>query len=244
VLYDTIGAEYAARRVPDKRIAAAVTRGLGDASSVVNVGAGLGSYEPADRYVVAVEPSMTMIHQRPLGSAPVVQARAERLPFKDNCSAAAMAVLTIHHWSDRAKGLQELGRIARNRIAILTWDPDAPPFWLTEEYFPAIAETDRHRFPSVEEITRVVGRAAISTVAIPRDCVDGFLGAYWCRPRAYLDPAVRSGMSAFADLPGICEGLRRLEQDLDSGVWDKRFGYLLRQESLDVGYRLAVIRKQ
>jgi hypothetical protein len=154
-----------------------------------------------------------------------------------------MAVLTVHHWSDRAQGLHELGRIARDRIAILTWDPAGPAFWLTEEYFPALLAKDRLRFPGVEEIFRALGDVSVHTVPIPRDCVDGFLGAYWCRPQAYLDPAIRSGMSGFAAIPKLDEGLVRLRRDLQTGEWERRFGHLLHQVSLDIGYRLLVVKK-
>jgi SAM-dependent methyltransferase len=236
VLYDNIGSGYASRRLPDPRIAAALDRVLGGASSVANVGAGTGSCEPLDRFVVAIEPSMTMIRQRPIGCAPALQAQAERLPLLGGCVSVAMAVLTVHHWPGRAQGLRELGRIARDHIVILTWDPAGPEFWLTEEYFPALVARDRKRFPSVEEISSVLGRVSVHTVPIPHDCVDGFLGAYWRRPRAYLDPAVRSGMSGFAATPELEEGLIRLSRDLQTG-------HLLRQESHDVGYRLVVAKQ-
>ena len=244
MLYDIIGTQYAGQRTPDPRIATALNRVLGDSSSVINVGAGTGSYEPTDRFVVAIEPSMTMIRQRPAGSAPAVQGRAERLPLRANCASAAMAVLTVHHWSDRPQGLQELGRIARDRIAILTWDPAGPAFWLTEEYFPALLARDRLRFPGVEEISLALGNVSVHTVPIPRDCVDGFLGAYWCRPQAYLDASIRSGMSGFAAIPGLDEGLVRLRRDIQTGEWERRFGHLLHHVCLDVGYRLLVARKQ
>ena len=243
MLYDTIGTGYASRRLPDPRVAAALSRALGDAGSVANIGAGAGSYEPSDRFVVAIEPSMNMIRQRPRGSAPVIQAQAERLPLLDGCVSAAMAVLTVHHWPDRAQGLQELRRVARDHIAILTWDPAGPEFWLTEEYLPALVARDRQRFPGMEEISSALGRVSAHTVPIPHDCIDGFLGAYWRRPRAYLDPAVRSGMSGFAAMPGLEEGLSRLGRDLQTGEWERRFGHLLRRDSLDIGYRLVVARK-
>jgi SAM-dependent methyltransferase len=243
VLYDTIGTGYASRRLPDPRISTALSRALGDALSVANVGAGSGSYEPSDRFVVAIEPSMTMIRQRPIGSAPAVQAQAESLPLLNGCVSAATAILTVHHWADRAQGLQELGRIARDQIVILTWDPAGPEFWLTAEYFPALVARDRQRFPGMEEISSALGRVSAHTVPVPHDCIDGFLGAYWRRPSAYLDPAVRSSMSGFASMPGFEEGLGRLTHDLQTGEWERRFGHLLRQDSLDVGYRLVVTRK-
>jgi SAM-dependent methyltransferase len=244
LLYDTIGKTYATQRVPDPRISAQILSALGDAGTVVNVGAGTGSYEPMDRSVIAIEPSMTMIRQRAAGAAPAMQATAEKLPIRDGSVSAAMAILTVHHWQNRQVGLDELGRIARDRIAILTWDPDGPDFWLTERYFPAMVARDRTRFPSVEEIARVYGSVRVESVPIPRDCIDGFLGAYWSRPHAYLDPTIRAGMSGFVGIDGVAEGLSRLEEDLVTGEWERRFGALCQQEHLDIGYRLVIASLQ
>jgi SAM-dependent methyltransferase len=185
-----------------------------------------------------------MIRQRSPGSAFTLQGRAEHLPLKDASCSAAMAVLTVHHWSNRTLGLQELDRVARDRIVILTWDPAGPSFWLTEEYFPSLLAADRFRFPPIEEIAAELGDLSIETIPIPRDCTDGLLGANWCRPKAYLDPAVRSGTSAFSSLPGLDEGLARLSRDIETGEWERRFGQLLHQEALDIGYRLIVVRKR
>jgi SAM-dependent methyltransferase len=244
MLYDEIGKHYAARRVPDPRIASHIHRALEGCESIVNVGAGAGSYEPNDRPVVAVEPSMTMIRQRPAGSAPAIQAVAEQLPLRDQCAAAATAFLTMHHWTNLAQGLAELGRVARDRVAILTWDIDEPAFWLTEEYFPEIPARDRQTFPAISGIARVLGPVSVDPVPIPHDCIDGFLGAYWRRPHAYLDPAMRSGISGFRDLSGLDEGLSRLAADLASGDWNRKFGHLLARDSLDLGYRLVVAELQ
>lgn len=240
MLYDTIGKSYHAQRRTDPRIASALWHALGSPGLLVNVGAGTGSYEPRDRRVVAVEPSMTMIRQRPPGSAPVLQAMAEQLPLRDKCASSAMAVLSVHHWEDIRAGLDELKRVARDRIAILTFDPMGPGFWLTEEYFPAIAAQDRRRFPAIDALADELGHASVHAVPIPRDCVDGLLGSFWARPRAYLDAGVRSGMSAFADLPGLEEGLSWLEDDLESGLWQQRYGHLVGHDQLDIGYRLVV----
>jgi SAM-dependent methyltransferase len=240
VLYDEIGVGYQMRRVPDPRIAVALRCGLGDASSVVNVGAGTGSYEPRDLQVIAVEPSMTMIGQRAPGAAPALRAVAERLPLRDACVSAAMAVLTIHHWSDWQAGLRELARVARDRVVVLSWDPAGPAFWLTRHYFPSLLERDRRRFPGIAEITRCFAHAEVRDLPIPHDCVDGFLGAYWRRPHAYLDAAVRSGMSGFAGGADEDAGLARLSADLASGTWHRRFGQLLERDVLDIGYRLVV----
>lgn len=232
------------QRVPDQRIAAQLAAALGDAATVINVGAGAGSYEPRNRSVVAVEPSMTMIRQRPPGAAPAVQAKAERLPIRDSAAQASMAVLTVHHWHDRAAGLAELARVATDRVAILTWDPDGPGFWLTDEYFPAMVARDRERFPTLSEISHVIGMTRVETVPVPRDCIDGFLGAYWGRPTAYLNPAIRAGMSGFAGIEGVPEGLARLEADLASGDWRRRFGSMCSGTHLDIGYRLVIASLQ
>lgn len=241
-LYDAIGGEYAERRRPDPRIAAGLAAALGNARSVLNVGAGAGSYEPADRTVVAVEPSAVMIAQRPPGAAPSVRARAEALPFADRTFDAVLAVLTLHHWADRAAGLAECARVARDRVVLLTWDSAAGGFWLVQEYFPQFLEVDRQRFPGMEQYEPMFGpgaRVEIAPVPIPRDCVDGFLGAYWARPEAYLDARVRAGISSFAQ-PGTERGLKRLAADLASGAWRDRHGDVLRRDSLDLGYRMVV----
>ncbi len=238
-LYDAIGSRYREFRRPDPRIAVSILRGLGETSSVVNVGAGAGSYEPHDRRVVAVEPSMTMIRQRPRPSAPVVRGSGSALPFRAEAFDASLAILTIHHWPDRAKGLRELRRAARRRVVILTWDPAAPGFWLTD-YFPEILDINRVIFPSLETLSRELGRAAIFDVPIPHDCSDGFLGAYWRRPAAYLDASVRSAISTFSKLRDVTDGLSRLARDLISGDWERRYHSVLGAGCIDLGYRLVV----
>jgi SAM-dependent methyltransferase len=241
-LYDTIGRGYARERRSDPRIAARLTAALGDAQSVLNVGAGAGSYEPPDRRVIAVEPSAVMLAQRPSGAASAVQARAEALPFPDSAFDATMAVLTLHHWADRARGLAECARVARRRFVLLTWDPAADAFWLLRDYLPEFVEADREVFPTLAAYAEAFGpnaRVEVAPVPIPRDCVDGFLGAYWARPEAYLDAAVRAGISLFA-LPGTETGLARLRADLATGAWHARHGHLLELDALDLGYRLVV----
>lgn len=240
MLYDTIGSTYRTRRVPDPRIAAVILRAIGGSDSIVNVGAGAGSYEPSGRSVIAVEPSMTMIRQRPPDSAPAIQATAECLPLRDKCVSAAMAILTLHHWSDVTSGLRELVRVSRDRVVILTYDPHWSGFWLRDEYFPAIAAADRRQFPTFDAIERVLGNVAVHAVPIPKDCVDGFLGAYWARPYSYLDREVRSGISGFATLANIDEGLARLRHDLATGRWQQMYGKIADRDELDVGYRLVV----
>ncbi len=236
-LYDSIGHGYKNLRQPDQRIAAAIHAGLGDAASVVNVGAGAGSYEPDEGYLVAVELARTMIQQRPKDAAPVVQANSVALPFSDNTFAASMAILTVHHWPDQAKGLAEMRRLARERVVILTWDRYAPGFWLTD-YFPEILDIDRAIFPTMEQFETALGPVSITEVPIPHDCSDGFLGAYWRRPEAYLDTQVRAAISTFAKITGLERGLRRLRSDLESGAWLAKNAGLLQQSNLDLGYRL------
>lgn len=242
-LYDRIGQGYTSTRRSDPRIAAAILDALGNARSVLNVGAGAGAYEPSGRSVVAVEPSWHMIQQRARGASPAVQASAEALPFKTDAFDAALAVLTIHHWSDWRLGLREMQRTA-TRLAVFTFDPAtvARRFWLTEAYFPEIAELDRGRCPSAAEIAAYVGRCRVEIVPIPHDCVDGFLAAYWRRPETYLDPAVRAGMSGFTRLDEdvMANGVARLAADLESGEWERRFGHLRALDSLDAGYRLVI----
>ncbi len=247
-LYDTIGVSYGATRRPDPRIASAIHVALGDAETVVNVGAGAGSYEPSDRRVVAVEPSPVMAHQRPPGGAPVVRGRAEALPFADNEFQAAMAVLTDHHWTDWHAGLRELRRVARRRVVLFNADPAlAGTFWLTHHYLPEFIELipEPYRRPGhwAAELARVLGGdVRLEPVPIPHDCSDGFYGAFWRRPRAYLDGGVRDGISVFAALPRdvVAVALGRLERDLDAGAWRDRHGDLLGLDALDLGYRVVI----
>lgn len=241
-VYDTIGASYATTRRPDPRISAQLYAALGEARSVINVGAGAGSYEPAQT-VLAVEPSSVMIRQRPAGSAPVVQAHAEALPIADAAADAAMAVLTVHHWNDLAAGIAELRRVARRRVAVLTWDQrQFQEFWLLREYLPQVAAADGARAVPVDHLAELLGGARIDTVAVPYDCTDGFGAAYWRRPHAYLDPVVRAGMSmlALARDEILWPGLRRLAADLKSGRWYKRHYDLVQLTQMDAGYRLLV----
>lgn len=237
-LYDTIGLNYAQLRRPDPRIAAQIERALGAAQSVLNVGAGTGSYEPAGRAVTALEPSMEMILQRPAGSAPAVQGTAEALPFADASFDAAMAVLTMHHWSDHAKGLAEMRRVSRGPVVVLTFDSAARP-WLTDYLTQNIA-LDEAQMPPMADFARWLGPVRIEPVPVPHDCTDGFLYAYWRRPQAYLDPRVRRGSSSFWKLPGVDQAMQRLSDDLASGEWDRRYGHLRGQETYDAGYRLVI----
>jgi len=239
--YDRIGVGYDDFRRPDPRIERAVSDGLGAARRVVNVGAGTGSYEPTDRTVIAVEPSSEMIRQRRAHAASVVRATSIRLPFRDGVFDAALTVLSIHHWSDRRAGLLEMRRVART-VVVLTWDPDHPGFWLTQEYFPDLIAIDRKIFPSMAEFADVLGPVGVTPVMIPRDCSDGFLGAYWVRPRFYLDPRARRAISSFSRIGDVASRIDALAADLESGRWARRHPELDAMGKIDLGYRLVVTR--
>ncbi len=239
-LYDRIGTSYHATRKPDPRIAALIAAALGDARSVVNVGAGAGSYEPVDREVLAVEPSETMIAQRPAESAPVIQASAERLPLDDDSFDAALAVNTVQHWSDLRAGLHELRRVARRRVVIFLRDGRlGVPFWLVEDYLPTVV---RSQGVAVEAIEGELGPLMAVPVPLPRDCRDGMFSAYWARPELYLDPDIRRNISNFAVAKAVDvrEGIGRLAADLESGAWDRRYGHLRSLPELDYGHRLLI----
>jgi SAM-dependent methyltransferase len=236
--YDTIGRNYAALRKPDPRIARTIESALGSAQTVLNVGAGTGSYEPADRSVTAVEPSREMIAKRGPDAAKAIQASAGDLPFADKSFDAAMAILTIHHWPDKEAGLREMRRVTRGMIVLLTFDPLHRP-WLTD-YLPELAALDQAQMPSMSDYERWLGPVQITPVLVPHDCCDGFLYAYWRRPHAYLDPMIRSGSSSFWALPDAEAGLQKLKHDLESGVWDRRYAGLLNLDEYDAGYRLVV----
>jgi SAM-dependent methyltransferase len=239
-IYDQIGTHYHERRRAEPRWQAAIDAALGGAASVINVGAGTGSYEPHDRFVVAIEPSATMIGRRSHGSAPVVRAMAEALPVAGDAFDAALTTLTIHHWSDPIAGLAEMRRVAGRQI-VLTWDPAVTErFWLFD-YLPEIVEHER----GVATLSTVVEHIEVVTVevlAVPFDCRDGVLGAYWRRPRAYLDPVTRSAISGIALLDDdvVQAGIARLTADLESGRWDARHADLEHLDELDLGYRLVV----
>jgi SAM-dependent methyltransferase len=236
--YDRIGAGYDGKRRADPRIADRIGHALGPALTLVNVGAGAGSYEPSGRAVIAVEPAMTMIQQRPKNAGPVVRAYAEALPFRDGVFDAALAILTIHHWNDWRAGLRELARVARQRIVLFTWDPKSEGFWL-RDYLPEIFEQDRGRFPDPEAIAQLLGGAEVCSVPVPHDCTDGFLGAYWRRPSAYLEPSVRAAISSLAT-GTTAAGMSKLTDDLETGDWHRKYENILEQRDLDLGYRLIV----
>jgi SAM-dependent methyltransferase len=240
--YDEIGVSYRSARRPDPRIAAQVSSALGGARTVVNVGAGPGSYEPAGGRLVAVEPSAVMLAQRPAAAAPAVRAIAEQLPFADHSFEAALAILTVHHWTDAARGLAELRRVAARIVILTTAAERINQLWLTADYFPGSVRGRRPDIQPARLASMLGGEVRIETVLVPRDCTDGFGEAYWARPEAYLDPEVRAGMSACSLLAPaeIEDGVRRLRTDLASGRWDERYGHLRELAELDTGHRLVV----
>lgn len=239
-LYDKIGGTYSGRRQSDPRIATAIEGAIAGCNSILNVGAGTGSYEPASRFVVAVEPSRIMTAQRPVGAAPVVQGCAEALPFRDCSFDAVLAILTVHHWKDQGTGLSECVRVARTKVVLLTIDMEVcEDFWLFD-YFPELLRVDRHIFPNIARFENALGSLKTIPVPIPADCRDGFLGAYWKRPRAYLDPIVRESISTFSKIGNISSQLARLESDIVSGAWEQRYLGLMGLEALDLGYRILI----
>jgi SAM-dependent methyltransferase len=241
-LYDTISSRYTSTRRADPRIACYIHTALGDAQTIVNIGAGTGNYEPSDRPVVAVEPSPEMIAKRPEGSAPAVRAEAENLPFPNRCFDAAMAVLTIHHWENWRRGLAEMSRVAPRQVIYL-FEPDMiHGFWAMDGgYWPEALQLPSERDAiGVEEVASVLDISQVDAVPIPIDCTDGHGAAFWGRPEAYLDPQVQQGMSWLAQLPAdvLARGSARLAADLQSGEWDRRHGHLRHLQQLDVGHRL------
>jgi SAM-dependent methyltransferase len=242
--YDVIGRTYASTRRADPRIAAQITAALGDARRVVNVGAGTGSYEPADRTVVGGDPSLTMLRQRaPSSVTPAVQLAAEALPFPDGAFDAALATLTLHHWSDIERGLQEMTRVAPRQVIFFFEPASASELWLVDEYFPEILALGSERAaPDSARIGAALEVQRMEVVPVPADCQDGFAGCYWNRPEAYLDPIVQEGMSSFAQLDAEIRrrGTEHLRRDLETGAWDGRHGELRTMTEIDIGYRLLV----
>ena len=240
--YDRIGCGYARCRRADPRIAARIRAALADAGRVLDVGAGTGSYEPTDRLAIAVEPSRVMIAQRAPDAAPVMRAVAEELPLRDDSFDAALAILTVHHWRDPARGIAEMQRVAK-RIVVFTWDPVffSEHFWLARDYVPEAIAAERD-LTSLAQVTASLAGSRVVPVPVPHDCEDGFFGAYWRRPEAYLDPEVRGAISGLARLDSeiLREAVGRLAEDLASGAWEQRYGDLRALDELDLGYRLVV----
>ena len=243
--YERTGHGYSTRRRPDPRIAALIHDALGDARSVLNVGAGAGSYEPADRYVAAVEPSAAMRAQRPAGAVPAIDASAEALPFDDDEFDAAMATVTVHQWADTARGLAELRRVARGPVVVLTFDGDALDLLWLAGYVPELMAAERRRYPPVDQIAAAIGPSVqVRAVPVPIDCTDGFTEACYARPEMFLDPAVRAAQSAwgFVDPAAVTRGVEQLRADLASGAWDAKHGALRTQPEFVGSLRLIVGR--
>lgn len=241
--YDRIGVGYREHRRGDPRIAARIEEALGDARSVVNVGAGAGSYEPREREVTAVEPSAEMISQRPADAAPAIQASAESLPFDDDSFDAAMGVLTAHHWTDLSAGLNEMQRVARLRIVMVAFDPEAlESLWITADYFPAMLGLKRPSGAGSPELAAMLPATTTSPLPVPRDCADHFFAALWARPEMLFDDDVVRPMWVWQGIPEEARqaGRERLAADLESGAWEQRYGHLRQQSELDVGLRLVV----
>jgi SAM-dependent methyltransferase len=239
--YERHGRTYARHRRADPRIAARIHAALGDARTVLNVGAGAGSYEPEDRWLLAVEPSATMRAQRPSGAAPAIDARAEALPFDDDTFDAAMACVTIHHWQPAAAGLAELRRVARGPVVVFTFELDFLPAWQHEYLHEGLA-LERPRFPAIDDVAAALGgHTRVEHLSTPGDCEDGFFEAFWRRPEALLDPEIRAAQSIWTLLqPGVEQRIvARLAEALDSGAWDAAHGHLRAQDSLDGALRLV-----
>ena len=240
--YEHHARTYAQHRRADARIAARVHAALGDARTVLNVGAGAGSYEPEDRWVLAVEPSAAMRAQRPAGAAPAIAARAEALPLDDGAVDAAMACVTIHHWDPPAAGLAELRRVARGAVVVFTFELDALPAWQQDFLAEGLA-IERPRFPAIADVAAALGgRTRVERVPTPGDCTDGFFEAFWRRPEALLDPAVRGAQSMWTLLDSGQEQrmIERLAAALDDGAWDAEHGHLRHQDSYHGALRLVI----
>ncbi len=243
--YDAIGSTYSCTRTADPRIQARIHGALGAARTVCNVGAGTGSYEPRDRFVVAVEPSATMVAQRDPEGAPAARGAAEALPVRDGAFDAAMAVLTMHHWNDLGAGLAEMRRVAARQVLFFFEPEFADEAWIVADYFPQILEQESERnAPGTADLERYLDIVSVEPVPVPADCIDGFAGCFWNRPEAYLDPLVQDGMSCFAQMPDDvrASGIERLRAELASGAWDEKYGSLRTLAEKDLGYRLLVGR--
>jgi SAM-dependent methyltransferase len=241
-VYDSIGRVYRLYRQPDPRIAGQIMGALGEAVTILDVGAGTGSYEPKDRQVVAAEPSRVMISQRPQGSAPVVRSVAERLPFASGSFDAVLAIFTVHHWDSPRIGLQELARVAR-RIVILHYDQEIHGrFWLFEDYLPEANSLYAARTLDPSQVADEIGASRTETIPVPADCIDGFNWAYWRRPERYLDPDARACISSIALLHTdlVAERMEKLRSDLSDGTWRRRHGHLMALDTVDAGLRLVI----
>ncbi len=241
-LYDSIGVGYSGQRRTDPRIGSQIHRALGTATTVLNVGAGTGSYEPADRRVTAVEPSLAMIAQRPMRAGPCVRGVAEHLPFADDTFDASLCLLTIHHWTTPVMGLREVRRVTRGPVVVFTFDKNThDSTWLIRDYLQAAQALDRDQL-STGDILSALGGGIVEPILVPWDCQDGFAHAHWRRPQRYLDARVQASISCFARLTAAERGigLAKLRRDLESGAWAQRYSDLLALDTADCGYRLAI----
>jgi SAM-dependent methyltransferase len=227
-------------------LASRIWAALDGVRTVLNAGAGSGSYEPPDRRVLAVEPSGVMIAQRPADAAPVIKAPVELLPLADQTVDAAMAILTLHHWGGIETGLRELVRVVRDRIVVVTMDVEAlGRSWIVRDYLPELLGQHAARFPSIDRLRELLPNARVEVLPVPRECEDGFMVAFWARPQAYMDPATRAATSPWNDLPIVVveRALAQLQAHLESGEWQRRYGHLLVRAELDVGLRLITARR-
>lgn len=242
--YDKLGNKYSGYRQTDPRIAKYIHEALGSAKTILNVGAGAGSYEPSDRYVVAVEPSIVMRSQRNANNkVPAINAKGDNLPFDDNSFDAAMAIVTVHHWPDMDKGLKELRRVAKDQVIVMTFDPNELDNFWNSKYFPELIEVEKARYPTIDFIKKSLGgKCEVVPVPIPFDCVDGFQEAFYGRPEAFLEKDVRLSQSAWGFLPeGVEEKLvKALESDLKSGEWDKKYGHYRTEPTFTCALRLII----
>ncbi|MEO1652323.1 MAG: class I SAM-dependent methyltransferase [Bacteroidota bacterium] len=240
--YDKIGINYTNNRATDPRIAQQLYAALEGASRILNIGAGTGSYEPTNVDLIGIEPSSEMIAQRESGAHPVIQAQAEKLPFEDKSFSHSMAILSIHHWEDRAQAFREVKRVTRDKFVAISWDAGAGPFWLTRDYFPEFFKMDAAHFPNLDELGMYFEEVKMLPIPIPEDCQDGFLAAYWKRPEAYLDPKIRLSISSFSKIADAQPGLDKLKNDLASGLWEQKNAAMLDKTSIDAGYRLIIAK--
>lgn len=242
--YDAPGIEYSSYRQTDPRIFAHILTALDNAQTVLNVGAGAGSYEPTDRYVIAVEPSVAMRAQRQLkNKVPAVNAYADNLPFDDNSFDASTAFVTVHHWPDMNKGLKELRRVTKNKVIIMTFDPEALDDFWNAQYFPEVIEVEKKRYPTIEFIkTALGGHCEVQKIPIPLDCIDGFQEAFYGRPEAFLNKQVRQSQSAWGFITPELEEkyVKDFAEELTSGEWDRKYGHYRTQENFTCALRLII----
>jgi len=242
--YDKLGQNYSSYRQTDPGIAEYVNNALGDAKTVLNVGAGAGSYEPNDRYVIAVEPSLVMRKQRIKNDLfPAINARGDELPFDDNSFDATMAMITIHHWPDIDKGLKELRRVTKDQVIIMTFDPDKLDNFWNADYFPELIAVEKARYPTIEFIKKSLGGTSeVVPIPIPLNCVDGFQEAFYGRPEAFLEKEVRLSQSAWGFLSDEVQNalVKRLKDDLKSGEWDRKYGHFRSEPTFTCALRMII----